>query len=125
MTRCPKCSEENSDTAAFCSRCHQTLLFRCPMCWHEQLHTGKCDSCGVDMTMYWKRQFAIARADEVKHTHELSPDLTPDPSLADLGLPRNFDELLQSIPHDPFKLLKFALMLALRFFGVSKLPRIS
>jgi len=39
-----------------------------------------CNSCGLGMAMYWKRQFAIARADEVEQTHELSPDLTPDPT---------------------------------------------
>jgi hypothetical protein len=61
----------------------------------------------------------------VKRTHELSPDLAPDPTLANLGLPRNFHELLQSIPHDPIKLIKFAVMLALRFFGLPKLPPIS
>ena len=125
MTRCPSCSTENADAAEFCVRCHQTLLFRCPMCWHEQRHTGKCDSCGVDMTVYWKRQFAIARADEVKHTHELSPDLAPDFTLEDIGFPRNFHELLQSIPHEPVRLLRFALMTLLRFFGLPKLPRIS
>jgi hypothetical protein len=118
MTRCPTCSQESSDATAFCTRCHQTLLFRCPMCWHEQRHTGKCEACGVDMTMYWKRQFAIARADEVKHTHELSPD-------PEMSLPRNLHEFLLSIPHEPFKLVKFALMLMLRFFGSPKLPRIS
>jgi zinc-ribbon domain len=80
MTRCPKCSEENSDNATFCSRCSQTPLFRCPMCWHEQRHRRKCSSCGLGMAMYWKRQFAIAHADEVEQTHELSPDLTPDPT---------------------------------------------
>jgi hypothetical protein len=95
------------------------------MCWHDQRHTGKCDACGLDMTLYWKRQFAIARADEVKRPHELSPDLAPDPTPEDLGFPRNLHELLQSIPHEPIKLIKFAAITLLRFFVTPKLPPIS
>lgn len=49
---CPKCKAANSDAAQFCTRCHMTLLYKCPSCAATQRHGGKCDSCGVDFAKY-------------------------------------------------------------------------
>jgi predicted amidophosphoribosyltransferase len=49
---CPKCQQENSDTAQFCTRCHMTLRFVCPTCHNIQRHGGKCDQCGLDFMKY-------------------------------------------------------------------------
>jgi predicted amidophosphoribosyltransferase len=49
---CPKCQQENSDTAQFCSRCHMTLRFVCPTCHNIQRHGGTCDKCGLDFMKY-------------------------------------------------------------------------
>ncbi len=49
---CPKCSQANPESAQFCTRCHATLLFKCPACWHRQTHGGACDKCGVDFAKY-------------------------------------------------------------------------
>ena len=49
---CPKCKAANSEAARFCTRCHATLLFKCPSCAAAQRHGGKCDKCGVDFAKY-------------------------------------------------------------------------
>lgn len=49
---CPKCKTANADTVQFCSRCHTTLLYRCPSCAAKQRHGGTCDKCGVDFAKY-------------------------------------------------------------------------
>lgn len=49
---CPKCQQENSDTAQFCTTCHMTLRFVCPSCRNIQRHGGTCDKCGVDFMKY-------------------------------------------------------------------------
>ncbi len=49
---CPKCQQENSETAQFCTRCHMTLRFVCPKCRHIQRHGGQCDVCGLDFMKY-------------------------------------------------------------------------
>lgn len=49
---CPKCQQENSDTAQFCTRCHMTLRFVCPSCKNIQRHGGTCDKCGLDFMKY-------------------------------------------------------------------------
>lgn len=49
---CPKCKTANSDVAQFCSRCHATLLYKCPSCSETQRHGGTCDKCGVDFAKY-------------------------------------------------------------------------
>ncbi|MGH9776548.1 MAG: hypothetical protein ACRD50_16575 [Candidatus Acidiferrales bacterium] len=50
---CPRCGHANSPQAQFCTSCHQTLVFRCPQCWHEQQHGGKCDKCGINFGAFW------------------------------------------------------------------------
>ena len=50
--QCPKCRQENPDTAQFCTRCHTTLRYFCPACKQVQDHGGKCDQCGVDFAKY-------------------------------------------------------------------------
>ena len=49
---CPKCKAANSDAAQFCTRCHMTLLYKCPSCGATQRHGGKCDACGVDFAKF-------------------------------------------------------------------------
>src|SRR5579864_1766341 len=49
---CPKCKAANPDTEQFCSRCHMTLLYKCPSCGGTQRQGGKCDKCGVDFAKY-------------------------------------------------------------------------
>ena len=49
---CPKCGQTVRDVATFCTRCHNTLRFKCPACSNEQTHGGKCDKCGVDFLKY-------------------------------------------------------------------------
>ena len=50
---CAKCGHDNPGDTQFCTNCHQTLIYRCPKCWHEQRHGGACGKCGLDMTAYW------------------------------------------------------------------------
>jgi len=50
--QCPKCRQENPDTAQFCTRCHTALRYICPACKHVQGHGGKCEQCGVDFAKY-------------------------------------------------------------------------
>jgi hypothetical protein len=104
MFPCPKCSQPNLDTAQFCTRCHQTLLYRCPKCWHEQHASGKCEKCGEDLALYWTRQLALARADLVKDRAE------NDPAFQSSGPPASLDDVkqfAQTIPLEPVPLLKF------------------
>lgn len=49
---CPKCKAANANTAQFCTRCHATLLYKCPSCRATQRHGGKCDKCGIDFAKY-------------------------------------------------------------------------
>lgn len=49
---CPKCKTQNADTVQFCTRCHATLLYKCPACAATQRHGGSCDKCGVDFAKY-------------------------------------------------------------------------
>ncbi len=62
---CPKCQQENSDMAQFCTRCHMTLRFVCPSCRHIQRHGGKCDACGLDFMKY-----AMTMQSELKNQAE-------------------------------------------------------
>jgi 8-oxo-dGTP pyrophosphatase MutT (NUDIX family) len=50
---CPKCGHANPDGTPFCMECHATLLFKCPVCWHQQTHGGNCDQCGTNFAAYW------------------------------------------------------------------------
>jgi hypothetical protein len=49
---CTKCKTANSDTAQFCTRCHATLLYKCPSCRASQRHGGTCDKCGIDFSKF-------------------------------------------------------------------------
>jgi hypothetical protein len=49
---CPKCQQENLESARFCGRCHMTLRFTCPACQHVQSHGNQCERCGVDFAKY-------------------------------------------------------------------------
>jgi uncharacterized membrane protein YvbJ len=57
--QCPNCGVDNPDTVQFCTRCHETLLWKCPKCWHQQRHGGTCERCGLNFAAYW--QLALAR----------------------------------------------------------------
>ncbi len=50
--RCPKCQQENPDSAQFCLKCHAPVRIVCPACRHVQDHGGRCDQCGVDFMKY-------------------------------------------------------------------------
>ena len=50
--KCPKCSQENLESARFCSRCHAPLRYICPACKHVQSQGEKCEKCGVDFAKY-------------------------------------------------------------------------
>lgn len=50
--QCPKCKTENSESVAFCVRCHAPMRFTCPACKHVQHEGGKCEKCGVDFAKY-------------------------------------------------------------------------
>jgi predicted RNA-binding Zn-ribbon protein involved in translation (DUF1610 family) len=49
---CSKCGHVNPATADFCIQCHNTLVYRCPKCWHAQRHRGDCDNCGINMAVF-------------------------------------------------------------------------
>jgi hypothetical protein len=120
MFECPKCHQPNLDDARFCTRCHQTLLFHCPKCWHDQRTPAKCEKCGEDLALYWTRQMALARADLVKDRAENSPDLRPDPPPPTV---EDLREFVASTPHDPVPFLKFVGLLFLRVASVFGIPR--
>jgi len=60
---CPKCRQENQDSAQFCLRCHTPLRYVCPACKHVQVQGGKCDQCGVDFTKYAAMMVFKAKTD--------------------------------------------------------------
>ena len=60
---CPKCRQENLETAQFCLRCHTPLRYVCPSCKHVQSHGGKCDQCGVDFGKYAAMMVFKAKTD--------------------------------------------------------------
>jgi hypothetical protein len=122
MIVCPKCSHQNTDAAQFCAHCHQTLIYRCPKCWHEQRAGGKCEKCGEDMIMYWTRQMALARAAEIKERFENDPAMKPDPATLSI---ESVKDLTQAVPLEPVPLLKFIAMFLLRFIGLPTFPRSS
>ena len=49
---CPKCRQQNPETAQYCLRCHTPVRYVCPACKHKQLVGGKCEQCGVDFAKY-------------------------------------------------------------------------
>jgi hypothetical protein len=63
---CPECGRSNSESVEFCTHCHHTLLFRCPMCWSEQRHGGTCDKCHLDLEKYWRVKGASEQAQLIR-----------------------------------------------------------
>src|SRR6201987_3192905 len=59
---CPECHHVNPESAYFCMRCHHTLIYCCPKCWHEQRHGGTCDACHLDLDKYWRVYGATKQA---------------------------------------------------------------
>ena len=49
---CPKCRQENPESAQYCARCHAPVRYVCPACKHVQLQGGKCEKCSVDFAKY-------------------------------------------------------------------------
>jgi predicted RNA-binding Zn-ribbon protein involved in translation (DUF1610 family) len=49
---CSKCGHVNPASADFCIQCHNTLVYRCPKCWHAQRHGGDCDNCGINIAVF-------------------------------------------------------------------------
>jgi hypothetical protein len=111
MFECPKCRQSNLDDAQFCSRCHRTLLYHCPKCWHNQRTAAKCEKCGEDLTLYWTRRMTLARADMVRERAEKGPDLRPDPPPPPI---EDIHDLVASVPNKPIPFLKFAALMYLR-----------
>jgi len=66
---CPKCKTANSDTAQFCTRCHATLLYKCPSCAATQRHGGTCDKCGVDFAKY-AGMLVVQEEVRAQHKHD-------------------------------------------------------
>ncbi len=58
---CPKCRQDNPETAQFCTRCHAPLRYVCPACAHVQAQGGTCEVCGVDFLKFGMAQIAQAR----------------------------------------------------------------
>jgi hypothetical protein len=50
---CPRCHQLNAESIEFCTCCHQTLLYKCPHCWHLQARSGTCEKCGCNFALYW------------------------------------------------------------------------
>ena len=61
--QCPKCKTEVRDVATFCTKCHNTLRFKCPSCKNEQRHGGTCDKCGVDFLKFASVLISQTRAE--------------------------------------------------------------
>lgn len=58
---CPKCRQDNTETAQFCTKCHFPLRFVCPACAHEQTKGETCEACGVDFLKYGMAQITLAQ----------------------------------------------------------------
>jgi hypothetical protein len=63
---CPKCGHANPDATPFCVACHATLIFKCPVCWHQQPHGGTCDQCGTNFVAYWSLAADRENQEEVR-----------------------------------------------------------
>jgi hypothetical protein len=50
---CTRCHHLNAESIEFCTCCHQTLLYKCPHCWHLQARSGTCEKCGCNFGIYW------------------------------------------------------------------------
>jgi hypothetical protein len=61
---CSKCGYVNPASADFCIQCHNTLVHRCPKCWHAQRHGGACDNCGTNMALFAEAALERTMAEE-------------------------------------------------------------
>jgi hypothetical protein len=61
---CPECGAVNAEGVQFCTHCHATLIFKCPICDHRQTHGGVCDACGLNFDVFWKQRLAVKRVKE-------------------------------------------------------------
>lgn len=75
---CPECGRANAEGVEFCTHCHHTLLFRCPMCWNVQRHGGTCDKCHLDLDRYWRVEGASEQA-QLIHDEALSFEKYKEP----------------------------------------------
>ncbi len=93
---CPKCRQENSDEANFCTRCHATLCFKCPACGNGQRHGGRCEKCGVDFLKYAamavlaERTAADQKRSRVQHLSSLLRSILFAPITGGMSLVRYF-----------------------------------
>ncbi len=71
MELCPKCQQQNPETAQFCTRCHHPLRCTCPACGHVQAHGDKCDACDVDFLEYGTRQLARMKLESDRERERL------------------------------------------------------
>jgi double zinc ribbon protein len=92
---CPKCRQDNPETARFCTRCHYPLRFVCPACAHEQSHGGACEACGVDFLKYGMMQLAQAKIRSELETAKLNKRSTV------------FREVVLAVLTGGFSLLKY------------------
>jgi zinc-ribbon domain len=97
---CPKCASKARDTARFCPRCHATLRYECPACFHQQVHGGSCDKCGVDFLKYLSAVVVAKKAeadlihDRIERRSSLLTNLLYTPFT--LGIPLIRDLLVGS-----------------------------
>jgi ribosomal protein L40E len=61
---CSKCGHVNPASADFCIQCHNTLVHRCPKCWHAQRHGGVCENCGTNMALFAEMALERSMAEE-------------------------------------------------------------
>lgn len=61
---CAKCGYANPASADFCIQCHNTLVHRCPKCWHAQRHGGVCENCGTNMVLFAEAALERSMAEE-------------------------------------------------------------
>jgi hypothetical protein len=64
--QCPKCGVDSPDTVQFCTRCHETLLWKCPKCWHQQRHGGSCERCGLNFSVFWQATLERQREEDAR-----------------------------------------------------------
>jgi predicted amidophosphoribosyltransferase len=67
---CPRCGRDNREGVQFCTNCHETLLFKCPVCWHVQEHGGTCEKCGASFAAFWE----LAAVYQAKEDQQVASD---------------------------------------------------
>lgn len=94
---CPKCGWTNPTGAVFCVKCHATLIFKCPKCWNEQNHGGKCDKCGADFAQLQGVYLAQVMGEEFRETQNEVNSVNPAAEAISNPVPRAFFLLLRWI----------------------------